>query len=267
MIYRSHQNVMLPALGFGTWELKGETAREAVRDALAVGYRHVDTARAYENEEEVARGIAESGVDRDDIFLTSKLWRDMLRPDRVKAETENSLRALRTPYLDLLLIHWPNPEIPVADTLGVMSQLAAEGKIKHIGVSNFSVDLLREANLHAPIFTNQVEYHPFIDQSEMLAFARDENFLITAYSPLAGGRVFHDPEICAVAEHNGVDAAQVALRWLVQQRNVVTITRSSNPERRRRCFDIFDFDLTPEEMTRINALSRAGTTGMVAPKP
>lgn len=260
MIYRTHQNVTLPALGFGTWQLKGDTAREAVRGALADGYRHIDTARAYENEEEIGRAIAESGVDRDDIFLASKLERNMLTPDRVKAETENSLRALQTSYLDLLLIHWPNEEVPVADTLGAMSELAAEGKIKHIGVSNFSVELLREANLHAPIFTNQIKYHPFIDQSAMLAFARDENVLITAYSPLAGGRVFNDTEICAIAERNGMDAAQVALRWLVQQKNVVALTRSSNPEHRLRSFAIFDYDLTPEEMARISALSQTGAT-------
>ena len=255
MIYRTHQNVMLPSLGFGTWKLKGEVARESVRDAIVAGYRHVDTARAYGNEEEVGRGIAESGVDRDDVFVASKLGPDSFTPERVKTETENSLRALQTSYLDLLLIDWPTEDIPVAETLGAMSELAAEGKIKHIGVRKYTVAQLREANLYAPIFTDQIEYHPYIDHRELLAFARDENVLVTACSPLAGGRVFADPEIRTIAERNGMTSAQVALRWLVQQQNVVTLTRSENPEHRREDFAIFDFDLTPQEMATINALS------------
>jgi 2,5-diketo-D-gluconate reductase B len=254
MIYRSNQNANLPALGFGTWELRGDVCREAVRDALRIGYRHIDTARAYENEADVGRGVAESGIHRDDVFLASKLWKDMLAPEKVREETDRSLVELNTDYLDLLMIHWPNPAVPVEDTLGAMNDLATEGKIKHIGVSNFSVSQLEEANTVAAIFCNQIEYHPYIDRRDMLAAARDSYVLIVAYSPFAQGRVFRDRELETIGSRYGKDPGQVALRWLVQQQNVAALTRSADALHRERSFDIFDFDLTPEEMARIDNL-------------
>ncbi len=252
MIYRNNQNANLPALGFGTWELSGDMCREAVHDALKIGYRHIDTARAYQNEAEVGRGIAESGVRRNDIFLASKLWKDKLTPEKVREETENSLLELNTDYLDLLMIHWPNPAVPLEDTLGTMNDLATAGKIKHVGVSNFSAVQLEEANTLAAIFCDQVEYHPYIDRRALLATARDSNVLIVAYSPLAQGRVLKDRELEKIGSHYGKDAEQVALRWLVQQQNVAALTRSTNSTHRKRSFDIFDFDLTPEEMAQID---------------
>lgn len=254
MIYRNNQNANLPAIGFGTWEITGDTCREAVRDALTIGYRHIDTARAYGNEAEVGRGIAESGVHRDDIFLASKLWKDMLTPQRVREETERSLLELNTDYLDLLMIHWPNPAVPVEDTLGAMNELATEGKIKHVGVSNFSVEELEDANMLAAIFCDQVEYHPYIDRRELLATARDSNVLIVAYSPLAQGKVFQDRVLKEIGSRYGKDPGQIALRWLVQQKNVATLTRSTDSFHRKQSFDIFDFDLTPEEVAQIDNL-------------
>jgi 2,5-diketo-D-gluconate reductase B len=252
MIYRTNQNANLPSLGFGTWELKGDVCREAVRDALSIGYRHIDTARAYNNEADVGRGIAESGVHRDDVFLASKLWKDMLTPGKVRAETERSLLELKTDYLDLLMVHWPNPVVPIEETLGAMNDLATEGKIKHVGVSNFSIAQLEEANTFAAIFCDQVEYHPYIDRRELLAAARDSYVLIVAYSPLAQGRVFQDSELQKIGSRYGKDPGQVALRWLIQQQNVAALTRSTDSSHRQRSFDIFDFDLTPEEMALVD---------------
>ncbi len=252
------QGTTVPKLGFGTWQIEGPEAEAAVRDALEIGYRHIDTARAYDNEAEVGRGIAASGVDRKEIFLTTKIWREEYEPAALRAAAEDSLRSLGTDYLDLLLLHWPNEDIDLAPTLGALVELRQDRLIHQLGVSNFPVALLDEALELAPIFSNQVEYHPFLDQSALLARAVEKDFMLTAYSPLAQGRVAEDGALIEIAEAHGKRPGQVALRWLLDQPNVSAIPKASSHERRAENFEVFDFDLTDEERARIDALPKDG---------
>lgn len=247
------QGTTVPALGFGTWQLKGDEAREGTRHALEIGYRQIDTAHAYENETEVGQGIAESGVAREDIFLTTKVVRDTLAGDKVGPGVDDSLRRLDTDYIDLLLIHWPNEEIPLAETLEAMVAAKDAGKIRHIGVSNFRGSLLEEALSLAPILADQVPYQPGRTQSTLLGMATERDVMITAYSPLRGDGI-KDPVLAEIAEEHGKTPQQVSLRWLLQQPKVSPIPRSSNPDHRVANFDVFDFELSDDEMARISAV-------------
>ena len=183
------QGASVPLLGFGTWQIEGSDASDAVRDALEIGYRQIDTARAYGNEAEVGAGIAGSGVDRGEIFLTTKIFPGEFAPEALRAAAEDSLRSLKTDYVDLLLLHWPDDSVPLEQTLAAMVALQEAGKIRRLGVSNFPSALLDEALEHAPVFCDQVEYHPFLGQDPLLELARANDVLVTAYSPLAHGRV------------------------------------------------------------------------------
>lgn len=256
MIYRDVQGVRLPALGFGTFQLKGEVCQSQVEKALDVGYRHLDTARAYGNEIDVGRGIGGSGVPRSEIFLTSKIWLEDLRPDDLVREAEASLKDLGTDYLDLLLIHWPSPEVPVEDSLGAMEKLREAGNIRHLGVSNFPPSLFQRACDLAPVFTNQVEYHSLLGQERLLRIARERGAVITAYSPLGQGIVLKEPTLIEIAAGHGKNAAQVALRWLLQQDSVAAIPRSSSAAHLESNFEIFDFELSADEMQAIDALPK-----------
>jgi 2,5-diketo-D-gluconate reductase B len=246
----------VPALGFGTWELSGPDCREAVAHALQLGYRHIDTAAAYGNEEEVGTAIAASGIAREEIFLTTKIWRTDARPEDARRSTEESLRKLRTDHVDLLLLHWPVDDVPLAETLGAMSALAEEGMARHIGVSNFPPTLIEQAVGLAPIFTNQVEYHPFLAQTALLRAAEAHDHLLTAYAPLARGAVVDDAVLVSIGEGYGKSSVQVALRWLIQQPRVAAIPRSRSAANRQANIDIFDFALTDAEMERIHGLAR-----------
>lgn len=246
----------VPRLGFGTWQITGPECAEAVRDALDIGYRHLDTARAYDNEREVGRGLAASGVDRDEVFLTTKVWMDDLAPDRVRASAEGSLRDLGLDHVDLLLIHWPSHDVPLERTLEAMLALRDEGRTRHVGVSNFPPRLLRRAVDLAPVFCDQVEMHPFLGQDELLRIAGERDLMITAYAPLAQGRVVEDPVLAEVGEAHGKTAGQVALRWLLDQPRVSPIPKSATHERRVENFQVFDFSLTDEERARIDALPK-----------
>jgi 2,5-diketo-D-gluconate reductase B len=241
----------VPKLGFGTWQLRGDGCREAVVHVLDLGCRHVDTAQMYENEDAVGKAIAASSVDRDDIFLTTKVAQDSLQPKAVHRTTEASLRRLGTDYVDLLLIHWPNESVPLEQTLDAMLELQEAGKTRHVGVSNFPPSLLHQALGHAPVFCNQVEYHPFLGQQALLEIAREHDLMLTAYSPIAKGKVLGDPTIEEIAEAHGKTATQVTLRWLIQQPQVAAIPRSSDPDHREANFDIWDFELSDEEMDRL----------------
>ena len=251
MIERPIQNEMVPALGFGTFELTGCECRKAVADALSIGYRHIDTARMYGNEEEVGYGMQDAAIKREDIFLTTKIWYTDLNADNVRRELKTSLRELQTDYVDLLLIHWPNPDIPLKETLEAMMDLQQQGKARHIGVSNFPTAIVEEAMAIAPIFCNQVEYHPYLGQPKLIDQARANDLLLTAYCPLAKGRVFKDETLEDIGRQHGKTPAQVALRWLVQQNNVAAIPRSREHQHRQYNFAIFDFALSNVEMTRI----------------
>jgi len=254
------QGVEIPKLGFGTWEITGTAAIEAVSDALALGYRHIDTARAYGNEAEVGRGLADSGVERGDVFLTTKLWYTRLSPAQVRTQLEGSLRDLGTDYVDLLLIHWPNPDVALGQTLGAMAQLRDEGKVRHLGVSNFPCALMQEALQIAPIIADQVEYHPYLAQPELLALARERDLMLTAYSPLAHGRLLADPVLREIGATHAKSAGQVALRWLLDQPQVAAIPKASSHENRAANLAVFDFELSDRERGRIAALARGERT-------
>jgi 2,5-diketo-D-gluconate reductase B len=252
----SAQGAEIPKLGFGTWQIHGSQCVEAVRDALELGYRHVDTAAAYDNEREVGRGLAESGVDREDVWLTTKVWMDDVSRDRLQASAENSLRDLGTGYVDLLLIHWPNESVPIEETMGAMMALRERGKIRHIGVSNFTPRLVAEALEHAPILCDQVEYHVGLGQERLLATAEERDLVIAAYAPFAHGEIFDEPVLREIGEAHGKSPGQVALRWLIEQERVVTIPKAASHENRVENFDVFDFELSAEERARIDELPK-----------
>lgn len=256
MIYQDIKGEDVPALGLGTWKLDGKACTEAVERALEIGYRHIDTAQAYENEQEVGLALTQSAVDRDDLFLVTKVWRENLAPDQVRTSTQQSLKNLGVDYVDLLLVHWPVDEVPVGQTLQAMRKLQEEGKVRYIGVSNFPPARLEEALEEAPLFCNQVEYHPFLSQDELLAILRRHGMLLTAYSPIARGMVAENETLQQIGEAHGKSAVQAALRWLVQQEGVAAIPKAADEDHLQSNFEIFDFELTPEEMDRISGLAR-----------
>lgn len=247
----------IPRIGLGTWELEGSEAAEAVRDGLEIGYRHIDTARAYENEQQVGKAIADSEVDREQIFLTTKLWFEDLGADGVSSQMEGSLSELDTDYVDLLLIHWPNPDADLAETLAAMAELHSAGKVRHIGVSNFPTRELSAAIAASelPIAVNQVEFHPYLDQTELLRMTAKEEIALEAYSPLANGQVPGDDTLEKVGEKYGKSAAQVSIRWLLEHEQVVALPRSSSHENRVDNFEVFDFDLDDDDRRTIDAMA------------
>ena len=250
------RDARIPALGFGTFRLEGAVARDQVARALDAGYRHVDTARVYGNEREVGQGIARSTVPRNQVFLTSKLWPDDFRPEDVARATRASLAELGTDHVDLMLLHWPNPEVPVADTLGALERARGEGLIRHYGVSNFTVPLFEEAADAAPraLVTNQVEFHPLLDQRRVRAAARAHGAAVTAYSPLAQGRVAEEPVLREIAEAHGATPAQVSLAWILAGPELVAIPRSSKPERVEENLAAAELALAPSELGALDAL-------------
>jgi len=254
-----HQTIKgekVPSLGLGTWRLSGEECTKAVESALALGYRHIDTARIYGNEGEVGRGIRNSGVDREGIFLVTKVWTSDFSYERTIQSTRESLRKLRTEYVDLLLMHWPNPSVPLQETLSAMRELQEEGSVRHIGVSNFPASMVEEAAQHATVFCNQVEYHPYRAQDKLLEQAKEMDYLLTAYSPIGRGSVLSDGTLKEIGEAHGKTPAQVALRWLIQQEKVAAIPKARSEDHLKSNLDIFDFKLSEEEMERIFRLRR-----------
>jgi 2,5-diketo-D-gluconate reductase B len=227
-----------------------------VADALAAGYRHLDTAAMYDNEEDVGRGLRASGVERSEIFLATKVWPDELEPERVRASLEGSLRRLGTDDVDLFLIHWPNPRVPLAATLDAMSTLRDEGRTREIGVSNFTAAQFREAVDLAPVVVDQVEYHPFLSQEAVLEVCRDRDVELTAYRPLAKGDVGENEVIAEIAASHGATPAQVTLAWLVGQEPVSAVPKASSAERRRENLAALELELTPDERARIDTLPK-----------
>jgi 2,5-diketo-D-gluconate reductase B len=254
------QGTEVPKLGYGTWQVTGRDAEDGVADALALGYRHIDTARMYDNETEVGNGLRRSGVDRGEVFLTTKVWPDDHRRDALVAAAEDSLRRLQTDVIDLLLLHWPNPDVELAETIGAMVELADRGLIRHLGLSNFTTALVDEALEHGPVFANQVEYHPYLGRPELLAQAREHDLLLEAYSPFAHGHLLDDPVLAEIGEAHGRSAGQVALRWLLDQPQVVALPKASSRERRAENLDVFGFSLSDEERSRIAGLERGRRT-------
>ncbi len=249
------QGVEVPKLGYGTWLVEGAEAYDGVLDALELGYRHLDTARAYGNEREVGRALADSCVPREEVWLTTKVWYEDAEPDVLARVFEQQLEDLRVERVDLLLLHWPNAEVPLAQTLGAMDRLREQGLTGHVGVSNFPSALLREALALAPILCDQVEYHPYLPQGPVMRECLEHDLLLTAYSPFAHGYVHDDPALREIGARHGKSAGQVALRWLLDQPNVVTIPKASSHERRAENLDVFDFALDDDERAAVAALS------------
>ena len=248
----------MPALGFGTSPMTGGLSADTVAAALKAGYRHIDTARKYGTERAVGEAIRVSGVPRNDIFLTTKVSHENLRAGDFAKSVDESLAALGVDYVDLLLIHWPNPEIALSETMPALAKAKRRGLARHIGVANFNVALLEQAIklCPEPLAALQAEYHPYLDQSKLLAAVRRHKLVFIAYCPLGRGRLFGDPVLAEIAGQRGRSVAQIALRWLLQQ-NIAAIPFSSKPQRIADNFNVFDFTLTDVEMKRIAALKRS----------
>ncbi|QTN18504.1 aldo/keto reductase [Brevundimonas sp. AJA228-03] len=247
----------IPQLGFGTWQLEPADARRMVAEALRIGYRHIDTAWIYRNEAAVGDGIRDSGVARQDIWLTTKIWTAHFERDALLRQAEESARNLGfTP--DLLLLHWPRAKPTFAETIGALNEAKDQGLTRAIGLSNFPSGQFREARRlsKAPLVTNQVEYHPYLSLQTLRDTAAELGSSITAWSPLAQGKIADDTVIGEIARAHGKTAGQITLRWLIQQ-GVIAIPRTLKPERAAEHFDIRDFELSDEDMARIHALNRA----------
>jgi len=247
----------IPLLGLGTWDLRERVCARGVEQALRLGYRHIDTAEMYDNEREVGEGLRASGVKRNDIFITTKVWPSHFAPREFERAARDSLVRLRLSEVDLLLLHWPNPQIPLAETLGALCKVKRDGLARHVGVSNFTVALMDEAlRLSSePLVCNQFECHPFLDQSTLIGACRRNGLAVVAYSPIAKGRVGDDETLSRIGAAHTKSAAQVCLRFLVQQ-NIVVIPRTSKVERLSENAAIFDFALGAQEMADISALAR-----------
>jgi diketogulonate reductase-like aldo/keto reductase len=255
----------IPAIGLGTWQLRGDDCAEAVRTALDVGYRHVDTAAMYGNEEAVGAGLRASGIPREDVFVTTKVWYEDLAPADLRRSAEASLKRLGLPAVDLLLIHWPNAAIPLKESVRALCAARRAGLARHVGVANFTVRLLDEAVALAdePIVANQCEYHPYLDQGAVLSACRRHGVAFVSYCPLGKAQALAEPAVRAVAASHGRTPAQVVLRWHLQQ-GVAAIPKSGNPARIAENFSMAGFTLTDDEMARLSGLARRGGR-MVAP--
>ncbi len=250
----------VPALGLGTFQLQGDTAYNMVRTAIGEGIYHIDTAQLYQNEASVGKAIRDAAIPRDELFLTTKVWWDRLSADRFMPSVEESLSKLKTDYVDLLLIHWPNPEVPVEQYIEQLVKAQEKGYANHIGLSNHPTALVSKAlATGANLITNQVEYHPLLDQTKLHAFLREKGIALTAYSPIAQGKVIGNKVLKAIAEKYSKDEVQVTLRWILQQENVLAIPRTSKKERLASNFNVFDFELTQGEMELINRLNKENT--------
>jgi len=251
--------VRIPRLGFGTWELTGDDAERMVETALGIGYRHIDTAQAYENEAAVGRAFETSGVAREDVWVTTKVWPDRYAPGDFEDGVRESLDRLRLDAVDLLLLHWPKfDEHELDAVVGRLNRARDEGWARHVGVSNFTTGLLDQAwdATDAPLVADQVEYHVFLDQDAVLDAVREREMSLTAYSPIAQAEVEESDVVRDIGESHGKSAEQVALRWLLQQDAVTAIPRTSDEAHCRENFEVFDFELSDEEMERLGGLDR-----------
>lgn len=254
----THDGLSLPRLGLGTWPMKGEECRAAVASALELGYRHIDTAAAYENETEVGIAIEQSAVPREDIHITTKIWWDQLAPDAMRASTENSLSRLKTDYVDLLMIHWPGKDWDPQRSLETLAKLKDDGKARHIGVANFPIGLLRQAveEYGIDISALQVEHHVLLGQRALLQYTQERNMALVAYCPLARMRIGEVPEILTVAAKHFVKPSTVALRWLLEQPNVAVIPKASGAENQKANMEALDLPLSDDDLRVLNDLPK-----------
>ncbi|HET9686907.1 MAG TPA: aldo/keto reductase [Pseudolabrys sp.] len=246
----------IPIVGLGTWALRGRDCARLTEQAIRIGYRHIDTAQMYDNESEVGEGVRASGL-RAEVMVTTKVQPTMLAPHDLERSVKKSLARLRLDAIDLLLIHWPNPRVPLAETLGAMANMKREGYVRQIGVSNFTVALLDEANKISsePLICDQIECHPFLNQDKVIGACRRHGMAVVAYSPIARGGAQGNKVLEKIGKTHGKSAAQVCLRWLIQQ-GIVVIPRTSRVERLKENFDIFDFELSDADMREIRGLAQ-----------
>jgi diketogulonate reductase-like aldo/keto reductase len=246
----------IPLLGLGTWDLRGQVCARIVEQALRLGYRHVDTAEMYENEREVGEGLHASGVKRNDLFVTTKIWPTHFTPRELERAARDCLARLRLSAVDLLLLHWPNPQVPLAETIGALCKVKRDGLARNIGISNFTVAQIEEATQASsePLVCDQVECHPFLDQSKVIAACHKHGMAVVAYSPIARGGARNDKVLTRIGAAHGKTAAQVCLRFLVQQQ-IVVIPRTSKVERLSENAAIFDFELSDAEVAEISRLA------------
>lgn len=248
----------IPAIGFGTWTLEGQEATDMVAKAIDTGYRHIDTARMYGNEREVGEGIRRAGIPRDEVFVTTKVWWTDIADGALQRSAEASVEALGLGPVDLLLIHWPNPDIALEDSIDALNETVRMGLTRHIGVANFTSAMLDEAVAvsEAPLVCNQVEYHPFLSQDALLGACRRHGMALVAYSPVGrGGGILAHPLIADLAGRHGRTPAQIVLRWEVQQDIVAAIPRTKTPARLAENLNVFDFELTGEEQSAVTKLT------------
>ena len=243
----------MPVLGLGTWQLTGRKCREAVKKAIELGYRHIDTAWIYDNQEKIGEAIEESKIKREKLFITSKVWTDNLKYEDVLEQCEETLSQLKLNYLDLYLIHWPSKNIPLEETFRAFKKLVDDKKVRSIGISNFNIERVKEAvkKSKIPISVNQVEYHAYLNQENLLNECRKNKISLTAYSPLGRGKLLDDPILIKVANEVDKKPSQVALRWLIQK-NIIVIPKASSENHLKENMEIFDFKLSEEQMNEIN---------------
>ncbi|MEM6763317.1 MAG: aldo/keto reductase [Bacteroidota bacterium] len=249
------RGITIPTLGLGTYQLTGPVNVDLMTYALESGYRQLDTAQMYQNEEEVGRAIQQSSINREDIFLTTKVLPANLGKETFLPSVEESLKKLKVDQVDLLLVHWPNSSLPLEEYITELMKAQEKGYANHIGVSNFPIALIEATlNLGANIIANQVEYHLFLDQQKLLSSCRKYDIMLTAYSPIAQGKVIGNEVVESLGKKYGKSATQISLRWLVQQDKVSAIPRSSKKERVDENADIFDFELSPKDMDLLRQL-------------
>lgn len=248
----------IPAIGLGTFGLTGDSCAQAVQWALEAGYRHIDTAKMYDNEEAVGAGLKAGGVARDEVFVTTKVWWEDIGSGALQRSTEGSLKRLGLSQVDLLLIHWPNPSVPLAQSTAALCEARKSGLARNVGVSNYPVAMLTEALGLAsePLVANQVEYHPYLGQRPLYEACRANGVAMTSYCPLGRSNVLADPTVAAIADGHGRSPSQIVLRWHVQQPGVVAIPKSGTKAHIAANLAVFDFELSAEEMSRIAALAR-----------
>ena len=244
----------IPQLGLGTWELTGSECARSVAEAIGMGYRHIDTAFAYANHEEVARGIGDSGIAREELFVTTKVPLRKLSRSQVLQHGSEIPRQLGMDYVDLLLIHWPNRNVPFEETLGAMGELVERGVVRNVGISNFNKDLVRKADAVSPVpvVTNQVEFHPYLYQRELLETCESLDIRVTAYSPIARGRIVGDDRLRVIGEAHDASEVQVAIAWLMSKQ-IIVIPKASSREHLASNLAATDLELTPEELRTIDA--------------
>ncbi len=252
------QGISLPRLGLGTFRLQGDACRAAVESALSLGYRHIDTAAMYGNEEAVGAAIAASAITRTGLHVTTKVWHDQLAPDAIRRANDTSLKKLGLDHVDLYLVHWPSPAMNLPAVFDTLMKLREEGRTRAIGVCNFTLPLLRESidNIGAPIACNQIEYHALLDQTPIRNYLAGKSIPVVAYAPLAQGRLAETPELVAIAKKHDATPAQVALKWLLDQDGVAAIPKAQRPASQQSNLDALKLKLDDDDRRVIAALPK-----------